>query len=137
LTYFVFRLVPLQAAYEWRFDVFFKYLPSILTGLKFTLLVMAGSMVLSVGIGLVAGLMRLSSQPILRLPATVYVDFFRTTPLLIQIVWVFYALPVLLGLGLDALSSGIIALSLNYGAFFAEVFKAGIVSLGKGQFEAG
>src|SRR5215471_1455258 len=106
-------------AYEWRFDVFFKYLPFIASGIKLTLVVMVLSMVLSMTVGLVAGLMRLSPQSVFRVPSTIYVDFFRTTPLLIQIVWVFYALPILLGVGLDALASGIIALRLNYGAFLA------------------
>ena len=69
-------------------------------------------------------------------PARFYVDLFRLTPILLQIVVIFFLLPSLLHLELSALISGVIALSLNYGAFNAEIFRAGILSIDRGQWEA-
>jgi ABC-type amino acid transport system permease subunit len=68
--------------------------------------------------------------------ARAYVDFFRLTPILFQIVAIFFLLPLLFDISVPAFTSGVIALSLNYGAFFAEIFRAGVQSLDKGQWEA-
>ncbi len=88
-------------------------------------------------VGIVAGQMRMSKTVAVRLPATAYIDFFRTTPLLVQVVFFFFLLPIYLpGLRPDAFTAGFVALSLNYGAFFAEVFRAGVTSLGRAQPEA-
>ena len=64
-------------------------------------------------------------------------DLFRLTPPLLQIVLIFFLLPVATGMRLPAFEAGVIALSLNYSAFFSEIFRAGVLSLGRGQGEAG
>jgi polar amino acid transport system permease protein len=68
--------------------------------------------------------------------AYVYIDFFRTTPALVQLIWIFYVLPIILGLNLSPFTSGVIALSLNAGAFLAEVFRSGLQSISQGQHDA-
>jgi glutamine transport system permease protein len=94
-------------------------------------------------IGLILGLMQISTKSYVRLPARVYIDFFRGTPLLLQILAIHFAvLPLIFidWLGAEeppsALVSGFVALSLNAGAYIAEIFRGGIQSIDKGQMEA-
>ena len=86
--------------------------------------------------GLLLGQLLLARNPVVRGAGRLWVEFFRLTPLLLQIVLMFFLLPILTGQQLPAFTAGVIALSLNYAAFFSEVFRAGITSLGKGQREA-
>jgi len=101
-----------------------------------TLQILAASAVLSVAVGLIAGQLLMARYVWLRWPARVYVDFFRLTPFLLQIVAIFFLLPILFNVRVPAFLSAIIALSLNYGAFFAEIFRAGVLSLDRGQLES-
>jgi His/Glu/Gln/Arg/opine family amino acid ABC transporter permease subunit len=111
-------------------------LPRLLDGAWLSVKLMLMTAIASFAVGLVAGQMRLSSKWYVRLPATAYVDFFRTTPQLVQIVFFFFLLPFYLGIHTTPFMAGFVALSLNYGAFFSEVFRAGVTSLGQGQTEA-
>lgn len=108
----------------------------LLEGAALSIKLMLLTAVASFAIGLIAGQMRMSKSPLLRLPAAAYIDFFRTTPLLVQVVFFFFLLPIYFKLRTDAFTAGCVALSLNYGAFFAEIFRAGVTSLGRGQTEA-
>ena len=121
---------------SFRFDVIATYAPYLVRGAMWTLwltiLVQAVTLVLAVS----AALARLSPRAWLRMPAVAYIDFFRGTPLLIQLYWVHFGLPVLLGRELPSLVSAVIALSLNSGAYAAEVVRAGIGSIAKGQMLA-
>lgn len=92
--------------------------------------------ILTVVLGVLAGQALTSNRMWLRAPVRVYVDFFRLTPLLVQIIAIFFLIPTLTGHNVSAFLSGVIALGLNYAAFFAEIFKAGITSLERGQWEA-
>jgi His/Glu/Gln/Arg/opine family amino acid ABC transporter permease subunit len=102
--------------------------------LTFQILVL--SAVFSLLIGLLLGQLLMSKRWYVRGPVRVWVELFRLTPLLLQIVLIFFLLPIFTGHTLAAFTAGVIALSLNYGAFFSEVFRAGVTSLGKGQREA-
>ncbi len=88
-------------------------------------------------IGLVASLAQLSKSPLLRLPAKVYVDCIRGTPLLIQIFIIYFALPNIIGHRIDPFIAAVTACSLNSGAYIAEIFRGGIQSISQGQFRAG
>jgi polar amino acid transport system permease protein len=122
--------------YEWRFDVVAEHLEFLLGGLGFTvglsLLAMAASLVL----GLLVSLARLSSWAPLRGVAAAYTDFLRGTPLLVQLLWVYYSIPILTGVAFSPFTSAAIALTLNLSAFVSEVYRAGIASIGRGQREA-
>lgn len=107
-----------------------------LAGLEYTLLVSALSLALGCAVGMVVALARGTRRfPVAQL-AYIYTDFFRTTPILVQIVWIFYVLPILTGINLSAVYAGVLALGLNSGAFFSEIFRAGIESIGQGQRDA-
>ena len=104
-------------------------------GVVLTLLVTAMSMVFAVGLAVLTALGRLSSNPVAFAIATFYASFFRGTPLLVQVLLIYLALPQF-GIILSALTSGVMALSLNYAAYLAETIRAGITSVPRGQREA-
>ncbi len=87
-------------------------------------------------LGLVLALMKYSRVPLLYWPAAVYIEFFRTTPPLVQIVWLYYGLPLLTGYDLGALGAAAVALGLNIAAFYAEIMRAGIVGVHRTQWQA-
>jgi His/Glu/Gln/Arg/opine family amino acid ABC transporter permease subunit len=122
--------------YNFDFSWVGDYLPAFLRAFVITLQLLGLSAVLSVVIGLLAGQMLTSKRRWVALPVRFYVDLFRLTPILLQIVVIFFLLPNVLHLQISTLLSGVIALSLNYGAFNAEIFRAGILSVDRGQWEA-
>ena len=115
--------------------VFFQTLPLLLSGLSTTVLLGLASIVLGLAGGLALALMRLYGRPILRLPAVAFIDVFRAIPLLVLLVVVYYALPFL-GLRLSPFAAATTSLSLVAAAYSAEIFRAGIEAVPKGQFEA-
>ncbi|MBD9500684.1 amino acid ABC transporter permease [Pseudomonas sp. BGr12] len=137
---------------NFSWDVFWQYLlrPSdiYLYGLWLTCVIAVSAMVLGCVLGLLAALMRLSTNPLLQYPVRFYVWLMRGTPLLVQIVFLYTALAAGgifrfedLDLGLFILpgniQAAIIALGLNEGAYMAEIIRAGIGAVDKGQYEAG
>jgi polar amino acid transport system permease protein len=108
----------------------------LLAGLKYALVVSALSLLFGNVIGLITAVARMSRRPPFVQIAYIYTDFFRTTPALVQLIWVFYAMPVVLGISLTPLWSGVVALSLNAGAFLAETFRSGLQSISPGQRDA-
>ena len=123
--------------YQWDFGPVLRYLPLLLDGLLQTLLLSAAAIAGGLVIGLVLALMRLSGRRWLAWPAIAVIEFFRSTPPLVHLFWVFYALPILIGVNLTPFAAATVALSIQSGAFFAEVYRAGIVSVERGQWEAG
>lgn len=122
--------------YEWDFGVVLENAPLLLVGLKATVLLTVLSFVLGTVIGLIAALARLSNFRPINILATAYVEFFRTTPLLAQLWWLYYVIPIITGIAIPRLETGVIALGLNIGAFQCEVFRAGIISIARGQRDA-
>lgn len=122
--------------YQWRFDLAIRYIPFLLQGVKMTILITFISMGIGMVIGLFAALIRLSKIRVLYSLTTFYVDFFRSTPVLVQLIWVYYCVPIITGRSFSAFASGVIALSLYVGSFLAEIYRAGILSISKGQTEA-
>jgi His/Glu/Gln/Arg/opine family amino acid ABC transporter permease subunit len=117
----------------WKIEVVTKNLPYLLAGLEMTILLAVLSMLLGLVLGLVAAAGRLSRFGLLRGLAGLYIDIWRSTPFLAQILWVFYALPILTGYSLTAFAAGIITLSCHASAYLAEIFRAGILSIPGGQ----
>ncbi|MCC7276662.1 MAG: amino acid ABC transporter permease [Alphaproteobacteria bacterium] len=87
--------------------------------------------------GLVLGMVRTAGQPLMAWPAAAYVEVFRNTPVLVQLVWFYYAFPVLTGLQMSAFTAAALGLCLNTSAYCAEIFRGGIRSIDAGQWEAG
>jgi polar amino acid transport system permease protein len=110
-------------------DVFLR---GVLITLQLTIIALAVGVVL----GLVFGLMRDARRWLLFAPATIYIETFRSTPTLVQLVWIYYALPMLTGVQLSAFSSVALGLGLHTAAYLAEIFRAGINSIDRGQMMA-
>jgi polar amino acid transport system permease protein len=102
-----------------------------------TLLYAFATVVGGIVIGVICGLGLLSRRRWLTLPLEGYVEVFRCTPLLVQIVWFYYALPILLNFSLPAWLAAGLGLTLYMGAFCTEIFRAGVMSIGRGQWQAG
>ncbi|MCV0403894.1 MAG: amino acid ABC transporter permease [Chloroflexi bacterium] len=118
-----------------QLDFIAEWSPFILQGTTTTIILSVVSMVLATILALIGAVSRLSSNPVINGAASLYVSLVRGTPLLIQIFFIFFALPQL-GIVLPALPAGIIALGFNYGAYMTEIFRAGIQAVAPGQREA-
>lgn len=127
-----------QAAKSQGFWVFSRetVLPRVFQGLGVTLQLTLGSGALGIALGLVLSLARISRRRPIRGVALAYITLFRGTPLLLQLLFIFFALPLMLGVRLGPMAAGLTALSLNAAAYIAEIFRAAIESIDKGQMEA-
>ncbi len=112
-----------------------QYGDRILSGTLVTMVLTVLAAVLAVAIALVAGLMRLAPSFLVRGAATVYIEIFRGTSLLVQLYWIFFVLP-LFGITLEKFTAGFVAVGMNLGAYGAEVVRGAILSVPKGQWEA-
>ncbi len=138
-------LAALFAAF--RFDTAFmlEWLPYILGGVPLTILICVLGILLAVPLALLGALGRLSRNPVFYGLSGFYVSFIRGTPLIVQIFFIYLGLPQLAQYApgplqglfvLGTVTSGVLALGINYGAYMAEIFRAGIQSVGHGQVEA-
>jgi glutamine transport system permease protein len=108
----------------------------LVSGLTATVLVSLCAIVVSVVLGLLVAMAGLSSRRWLKRLSRVYVEVFRAIPLLVLLLWVFYGLPVIIGLQLSVFATGVLAMAVSDSAFEAEIFRAGIQSVPQGQVEA-
>lgn len=99
-------------------------------GLNITITVLIGSAIFGYAMAFIAGFMRMSRFKLIRVPTAIYVEFFRGTSLLVQMFWIYYSFPI------SAYWAGVIAISLNYGAYMSEVVRGAILAVSKGQTEA-
>ncbi|MET3843925.1 amino acid ABC transporter permease [Bradyrhizobium sp. OAE829] len=123
--------------YAWDFAALKPYWGLIWHGLLITVAYTLTTVIAGLVIGLVVGILRTNSPLWVRIPLRGYIEVFRCTPLLVQLVWVYYALPVLIGVDMSAAMACFLALSLYAGAFYAEIFRGGIEAVDVGQWEAG
>ncbi|HKM69402.1 MAG TPA: amino acid ABC transporter permease [Stellaceae bacterium] len=121
--------------YAWDFLFLWGYRGLILTGLGVTIAYTIGTILLGLLVGLVTGPLRLSRNPMITAPIVVYVEIFRCTPLLVQILWFYYALPVVLGIDIPANIAATLVLSLYTGAFYSEIIRGGVASIERGQWD--
>jgi polar amino acid transport system permease protein len=121
----------------YNYRIVIQFLPEFGRGIWATIWISALAMVLALSIGTVVAILRMSANPIYWRIAAGYVQVIRSTPLLVQIYVIYFALPALpfLGRRLDEIEGGILALGLNAGAFMSEIIRAGIESVDKGQVE--
>lgn len=123
--------------YSIDFLTVFSYFDVFVRGLIGTIKLAGASLICGLGFGLFLGAARWSKRKVFNWPATAYIETVRNTPALVQIMWFFYAFPILVGQNMSPFTAGWVALSLNTAAFSAEIFRAGIQSIDVGQWEAG
>jgi polar amino acid transport system permease protein len=112
-----------------------EMMPQLLSGLRVTVLATLVIMAIALVVALPVALARMSHNPLLRLPSTVYVQVLRGTPVLLQLFYLYYVLPFA-GIELNAWTAGIIGMSAAYSAYLSEIYRAGIEAIDRGQTEA-
>lgn len=122
--------------YVWDFAILTKYSRLFWIGIGWTVAYTLGTIVLGTLIGLAVALLRLKRWRLIDWPLMGYVEIFRCTPLLVQIIWFYYAFPVVIGVNIPAHVAAVAVLSLYGGAFYAEIFRGGIESIERGQWDA-
>jgi polar amino acid transport system permease protein len=120
-------------AFDWQYA--WRVLPELGRGLVVTIEATVLGMLLAVSFGLVLALMRRSRLRIIAWPAAAFVEFVRSTPLLVQLYFLFYVLPDA-GLRMSPLTTGVLALGLHYATYCSEVYRAGLEGIPKEQWEA-
>lgn len=118
------------------FSIVLRFQEALALGLWMTIKLTLICVVLGCSLGFFIGLARASRSGILRAVSGIYVEFFRGTPVLIQLFWIFFCLPLILGVELSNLASGVIALTLYMGAITSETFRASLRSIGREQLDA-
>lgn len=129
--------------YSWGWFVISPWTPKgqtnlmfLISGLGWTVLLAVCAILVSVTTGLLVSLLSFAKNRGLRAIGRVYVEAFRSIPMLVMVLWVYYGLPVVLGIELGVFAAGVVALALCDSAFEAEIFRAGIQSIDRGQHEA-
>ena len=122
--------------YVWDFGILAKYSHLFWLGLGWTIAYTIGTIILGSLIGLIVGMLRLKRIPIIDWLLVAYIELFRCTPLLVQIIWFYYAFPVVIGVNIPAHVAAVSVLSLYGGAFYAEIVRGSIESVPVGQWDA-
>ncbi len=122
--------------YNWDFYTVAQSFDLFVQGMITTFLYTLGSIAIGIVIGLMTAFARLSRWLVLRGAARTYQEIFRCTPLLVQIMWAYYALPLMIGVTIPNYIAGLLTLSLYVGSFYGEIFRGGINAVDKGQREA-
>lgn len=121
--------------YVWDFSPVWQNMDLLLLGLLNTLKITGTALAFGIPLGLFLALSRLAPTRWLSWPARFIIEFFRTTPPLVQLFWFFFALPILVGIEMTPYLAAALTFSIQSSAFFAEVFRAGIQSIDRGQRE--
>ncbi|HUC63701.1 MAG TPA: amino acid ABC transporter permease [Alphaproteobacteria bacterium] len=122
--------------YQWHFDAVYDNWQVFVYGAEVTAELTGVAFSIAVVLGLLIAFARLSRSRLLRIPAAIYVETFRSTPALVQLVWIYYALPIITGIRLSAFASVALGLGLHTAAYFSEIFRGGILSIERGQVDA-
>ena len=122
--------------YEWDFAIVFRDFDLLILGLVNTLKVTGLALLFGVPLGLFLALLRLFGSWPIKVPVGFLIEFLRSTPPIAQLFWFFFAMPILIGVEIDPFGASVLTFSLQSSAFFAEVFRGGIISIGRGQWEA-
>lgn len=122
--------------HEWDFAATLTDMDLLMLGLWNTLQVFVLALMFGIPLGLGLALGRMSRIPVLSQLCTLIIEFFRTTPPLVQLFWFFFALPILISVQMTPFVASVLTFSIQSSAFFAEIFRGGIKSIDKGQWEA-
>ena len=117
-------------------DAMLNLIVQMKEGMGVTLIIFAATLVFSIPLGMIVALLRMSKHRIISAPVGLYILVMRGTPLMLQIFAIYFAVPMLFGVNFDRMTATIISFSLNYAAYFAEIFRGGIQSIPQGQYQA-
>ncbi len=122
--------------YNWNFNFILGYQIALYKGVLVTVELTILALLFATIIGLTCAICTISHRRFLRYPAVAFVEFFRATPALVILIWIYYALPILINVNLSSFVSGVLGLTLVQASYEAEIFRGGIESIEKGQIEA-
>jgi polar amino acid transport system permease protein len=121
---------------SWDFGAVAPFLPDLFAGALTTIWMTFLVLIVGTVTGLFLAVLRTSGRRWITIPTSLYVDFFRTTPPIVQIIWIYFVVPQYLPVDLGPFEAAVVALGLNIGAFLSETFRAGIEAVGRGQRDA-
>lgn len=121
--------------YEWDFPIVFANLPVLMAGVRMTLVLWCLCLVLGLALGLALAFARIARRRWVSGAALAWVEVFRNTPVLIQLIWFYYAFPIVLGIQMTPFVAAVLGLTLNTSAYAAEIFRGGILSIAREQWE--
>jgi polar amino acid transport system permease protein len=121
--------------YTWDLQVIADGFPLLLRGVVVTVELWIVALSIGLLLGFAVSLARISERAWVKVPAITFVEVFRNTPVLIQLIWFYYAFPIVLGQQLTPMIAATLGLTLNTSAYCAEIFRGGIVSIARGQWE--
>ena len=123
-------------SYRFRWDVIPSNLDFLMSGLQMTLLISAVTLVLAMVGGLLIAMLDMSRWRAVRIIGITFGEIIRNTPILVQLLWVYYVLPIVFDIGIGSLAALIIGLSVYQSAFISEVYRSGIQAVPQGHREA-
>lgn len=124
-------------AFDFDPSVIVQTAPQLLSGVKLTLLLTVGGLAMGLILGVIAGLANTSRNRLLRGATLLYIESIRGTPLIVQVMFLYFGLPLALGMRIPPDVAGIVAIGVNSGAYIAEIVRGAIESIDRGQMEAG
>ncbi len=124
-------------AFQFEPSVVIDTIPLLMRGLKLTILITVGGLFFGFLLGALAGLMKISRSFIARKTAGIYIECIRGTPMLVQAMFLYFGVPMAIGMRIHPLVAGIIVIAVNSGAYIAEIVRGAIQSINVGQTEAG
>ena len=124
-------------SYDWDFATVWQYKGVLLSAGLVTLKLILLTMLVGIIVGFVLANVRMTRRRVLAMVAMALIEFLRAVPPLVLLIWVYYCIPILVDVRLSAFQTGVLALGLYSAAFYAEIFRAGIQSIERGQIEAG
>lgn len=123
--------------FNFKASVIWESIPVLLVGIKYTILITIFGLLIGFCLGVAAGLGRTSKNPLFYRLAGVYIESIRGTPLMVQVMFIYFGLPLALSMRVPPLAAGIGAIAINSGAYIAEIVRGSIQSIDRGQMEAG
>lgn len=123
--------------FKFQWSVVLETFPLLLSGVKLTIIITIGGLLFGFVLGVVTGLMKLSRSLPVRSLAGAYVEAIRGTPLIVQVMFLYFGVPMAVGLRIRPMTAGIIAIAVNSGAYIAEIVRGAVQSIDPGQIEAG
>ncbi|MPV57801.1 amino acid ABC transporter permease [Burkholderia sp. HI2761] len=122
--------------YHFDFSFLAGSIGALLDGLKITVVLAVAANAMGLVLGFVLCLLAMSRWAVVRWPARLFIEFFRCTPALLQIIWFFYCIPMMVNVFIDPIAMGVLALGLNLTAFNAEAYRAGVQAVPKEHLDA-
>ncbi len=126
-----------MGGFEFKINVMWESIPILVTGLKYTIIITVFGLLIGFFLGAVSGLMKISRSTILRRAAGVYIQSIRGTPMMVQVMFIYFGLPLAIGMRIPPIIAGITAIAINSGAYIAEIVRGAFQSIDRGQTEAG